>query len=185
MRWQGLNANILSLAGIALALGLPWTSVVVLVEAAHKRIEAFEHDKGRQPTVAERWSLVTEASVEVGPALFFSLLVITLSFLPVFTLEAQEGRLFSPLAFTKTYAMAAAAGTVGDAGAGAHGLPRPGSHPPRDGQPPEPLPDGGLPAGARGRAAVPEGDPRDRRRRAGDDRAAADAPGRRVHAAAG
>ena len=109
MRWQGLNANILSLAGIALALGAALDGVVVLLEASHKRIEAFEHANSRRPTTAERWGLVTEASVEVGPALFFSLLVITLSFLPVFTLEAQEGRLFAPLAFTKTYTMAAAA----------------------------------------------------------------------------
>lgn len=109
MRWQGLNANILSLAGIALACGAALDGVVVLLEAAHKHIEGFEHEHGRLPTVAERWQLVTDASVEVGPALFFSLLVITLSFLPVFTLEAQEGRLFSPLAFTKTYTMAAAA----------------------------------------------------------------------------
>lgn len=109
MRWQGLNANILSLAGIALALGAALDGVVVLLEAVHKRIEAFEREHERRPDTAERWSLVTQASVEVGPALFFSLLVITLSFLPVFTLEAQEGRLFAPLAFTKTYAMAAAA----------------------------------------------------------------------------
>ena len=109
MHWQGLNANILSLAGIALACGAALDGVVVLLEAAHKHIEAFEHAHGRLPTVVERWALVTEASVEVGPALFFSLLVITLSFVPVFTLEAQEGRLFSPLAFTKTYTMAAAA----------------------------------------------------------------------------
>jgi len=109
MRWQGLNANILSLAGIALACGAALDGVVVLLEATHKHIEGFEHQNGREPTVAERWQLVTDATVEVGPALFFSLLVITLSFLPVFTLEAQEGRLFSPLAFTKTYTMAAAA----------------------------------------------------------------------------
>ncbi len=109
MRWQGLNANILSLAGIALACGAALDGVVVLLEAAHKQIEAFEHAQGRRPDAAERWALVTDAAVEVGPALFFSLLVITLSFLPVFTLEAQEGRLFAPLAFTKTYTMAAAA----------------------------------------------------------------------------
>ncbi|HNJ82942.1 MAG TPA: CusA/CzcA family heavy metal efflux RND transporter, partial [Piscinibacter sp.] len=109
MRAQGLNANILSLAGIALACGAALDGVVVLLEAAHKQIEAFEHAQGRRPDAAERWALVTEAAVEVGPALFFSLLVITLSFLPVFTLEAQEGRLFAPLAFTKTYTMAAAA----------------------------------------------------------------------------
>jgi Cu(I)/Ag(I) efflux system membrane protein CusA/SilA len=109
MRWQGLNANILSLAGIALACGAALDGVVVLLESAHKHMESYEHVHGRPPSVAERWQLVSEAAVEVGPALFFSLLVITLSFLPVFTLEAQEGRLFSPLAFTKTYTMAAAA----------------------------------------------------------------------------
>jgi Cu(I)/Ag(I) efflux system membrane protein CusA/SilA len=110
MHWQGVSANILSLGGIAIALGAMVDAAVVLIENAHKHLEAFEHERRRQPTVAERWSRVTEAAEEVGPALFFSLLVITLSFVPVFTLEAQEGRLFSPLAFTKTYAMAAAAG---------------------------------------------------------------------------
>ena len=110
MQWQGVSANILSLGGIAIALGAMVDAAIVLIENAHKHLEAFEHQHGRGPTLAERWELVTEASIEVGPALFFSLLVITLSFVPVFTLEAQEGRLFSPLAFTKTYAMAAAAG---------------------------------------------------------------------------
>ncbi|HVQ04386.1 MAG TPA: CusA/CzcA family heavy metal efflux RND transporter, partial [Burkholderiaceae bacterium] len=110
MHWQGVSANILSLSGVAIALGAMVDASVVLVEAAHKHLEHFEEQHRRQPTTSERWSLMADASVEVGPALFFSLLVITLSFLPVFTLEAQEGRLFSPLAFTKTYAMAAAAG---------------------------------------------------------------------------
>lgn len=110
MHWQGVSANILSLGGVAIALGAMVDASVVLVEAAHKRLEHFQEQQGRQPSHAERWQLVSQAAVEVGPALFFSLLVITLSFLPVFTLEAQEGRLFSPLAFTKTYAMAAAAG---------------------------------------------------------------------------
>ena len=110
MHGQGVSANILSLGGVAIALGAMVDASVVLVEAAHKQLEHFESRHGRQPTAAERWQLVAQAAVEVGPALFFSLLVITLSFLPVFTLEAQEGRLFSPLAFTKTYAMAAAAG---------------------------------------------------------------------------
>ena len=109
MGWQGVNANILSLSGIALACGAALDGVVVLLEAAHKHIEAFEARHERPPNTGERWELVTEAAVEVGPALFFSLLVITLSFLPIFTLEAQEGRLFSPLAFTKSYTMAAAA----------------------------------------------------------------------------
>ncbi|MGJ7500277.1 efflux RND transporter permease subunit [Variovorax sp. ZT5P49] len=110
MHWQGVNANIMSLGGIAIAIGAMVDGAIVMVENVHKHIEAFETAQGQQPTVAERWQLVADASVEVGPALFFSLLVITLSFVPVFSLEAQEGRLFSPLAFTKTYAMAAAAG---------------------------------------------------------------------------
>jgi copper/silver efflux system protein len=110
MQWQGVSANILSLGGIAIALGAMVDASIVMIENAHKHLEAFETQHGREPTPAERWSLVGDASTEVGPALFFSLLVITLSFVPVFTLEAQEGRLFSPLAFTKTYAMAAAAG---------------------------------------------------------------------------
>ncbi|BDB70082.1 cation transporter [Comamonas testosteroni] len=110
MHWQGVSANILSLGGVAIALGAMVDASVVLVEAAHKHLEHFEERHGRPSSVAERWELIAQSAVEVGPALFFSLLVITLSFLPVFTLEAQEGRLFSPLAFTKTYAMAAAAG---------------------------------------------------------------------------
>jgi len=110
MHWQGVNANIMSLGGIAIAIGAMVDGAIVMVENVHKHIEAFETAQGRPPTTAERWRLVGDASVEVGPALFFSLLVITLSFVPVFSLEAQEGRLFAPLAFTKTYAMAAAAG---------------------------------------------------------------------------
>jgi Cu(I)/Ag(I) efflux system membrane protein CusA/SilA len=110
MHWQGVSANILSLGGIAIALGAMVDAAIVLIENTHRHLEAFEHDHDRQPTVAERWNLVAQSAAEVGPALFFSLLVITLSFVPVFTLEAQEGRLFAPLAFTKTYAMAAAAG---------------------------------------------------------------------------
>jgi Cu(I)/Ag(I) efflux system membrane protein CusA/SilA len=110
MHWQGVNANIMSLGGIAIAIGAMVDGAIVMVENVHKHIEGFETQQGRRPSIPERWQLVTEASTEVGPALFFSLLVITLSFVPVFSLEAQEGRLFSPLAFTKTYAMAAAAG---------------------------------------------------------------------------
>jgi len=110
MRWQGVNANIMSLGGIAIAIGAMVDAAIVMVENVHKHLEAFAAKAGRPPTTPERWRIVGEASLEVGPALFFSLLVITLSFVPVFTLEAQEGRLFSPLAFTKTYAMAAAAG---------------------------------------------------------------------------
>ncbi|MEO6855503.1 MAG: efflux RND transporter permease subunit [Rhodoferax sp.] len=110
MHWQGVNANIMSLGGIAISIGAMVDGAIVMVENVHKHLEAFEAQHGRMPNPAERWQLVAAASVEVGPALFFSLLVIALSFVPVFSLEAQEGRLFSPLAFTKTYAMAAAAG---------------------------------------------------------------------------
>jgi Cu(I)/Ag(I) efflux system membrane protein CusA/SilA len=128
MQRQGINANIMSLGGIAIAIGAMVDAAVVMIENAHKKLEAWResvipakagiqtgldarvrgHDD--EPDAATRARLITEAAVEVGPALFFSLLIITLSFVPIFTLQAQEGRLFSPLAFTKTYAMAAAAG---------------------------------------------------------------------------
>ncbi len=104
MKMQGINANIMSLGGIAIAIGAMVDAAIVMVENVHKHIE-------KEPLTDEnRWRIMTDAAIEVGPPLFFSLLIITLSFLPVFTLEAQEGRLFAPLAFTKTYAMAAAAG---------------------------------------------------------------------------
>jgi Cu(I)/Ag(I) efflux system membrane protein CusA/SilA len=103
MRAQGINANIMSLGGIAIAVGAMVDSAIVMIENVHKHIEK------EALTAQNRWRVMGDAAVEVGPPLFFSLLIITLSFLPVFTLEAQEGRLFSPLAFTKTYAMAAAA----------------------------------------------------------------------------
>jgi len=111
MRYQGVNANIMSLGGIAIAIGAMVDAAIVMIENAHKHLERWrqEHD-GAKIDDATRWRVVGDAAAEVGPALFFSLLVITLSFVPVFTLEAQEGRLFAPLAFTKTYAMAAAAG---------------------------------------------------------------------------
>jgi copper/silver efflux system protein len=111
MRYQGINANIMSLGGIAIAIGAMVDAAVVMIENAHKRLEAWAHRHPDQELKGEtRWQLLTEAAVEVGPALFFSLLIITLSFIPIFALEAQEGRLFGPLAYTKTYAMAAAAG---------------------------------------------------------------------------
>jgi Cu(I)/Ag(I) efflux system membrane protein CusA/SilA len=111
MRWQGINANIMSLGGIAIAIGAMVDAAVVMIENAHKKIEAWQHvHPGHKLDGEQRWKVITDAAVEVGPALFFSLLIITLSFIPVFTLQAQEGRLFGPLAFTKTYAMAAAAG---------------------------------------------------------------------------
>ena len=110
MRLQGVNANIMSLGGIAIAVGAMVDAAIVMIENAHKHLERWKHaNPDTTISVDERWRLVGDAAKEVGPALFFSLLIITLSFLPVFTLQAQEGRLFAPLAFTKTYAMAAAA----------------------------------------------------------------------------
>ncbi len=102
MRWQGIGSNIMSLGGIAIAIGAMVDAVIIMIENAHKHME---RDRGRKP----HWDIIRDASIEVGPTLFYSLLVITVSFLPVFTLEAQEGRLFKPLAFTKTYAMGTAA----------------------------------------------------------------------------
>ena len=111
MRYQGINANIMSLGGIAIAIGAMVDAAVVMIENAHKKAEAWRHaNPGKSLEGEEHWRVMTSAAQEVGPALFFCLLIITLSFIPVFTLEAQEGRLFGPLAFTKTYAMAAAAG---------------------------------------------------------------------------
>jgi len=102
MYQQGISSNIMSLGGIAIAIGAMVDAVIIMIENAHKHME---HDGGRKP----HWQIIRDASVEVGPTLFYSLLVITVSFLPVFTLQAQEGRLFKPLAYTKTYSMAAAA----------------------------------------------------------------------------
>ncbi|WP_413460491.1 efflux RND transporter permease subunit [Herbaspirillum huttiense] len=111
MRYQGVNANIMSLGGIAIAIGAMVDAAVVMIENAHKHIEEWKHRHPGQPLQGEtHWRVIGEAAAEVGPTLFFCLLIITLSFIPVFTLEAQEGRLFGPLAFTKTYAMAGAAG---------------------------------------------------------------------------
>ena len=111
MQRQGVNANIMSLGGIAIAIGAMVDAAIVMIENAHKHIEAWHRKYPGKPLKGEdHWRVIIDAAVEVGPALFFCLLIITLSFVPVFTLEAQEGRLFGPLAFTKTYAMAAAAG---------------------------------------------------------------------------
>ena len=104
MHMQGINANIMSLGGIAIAIGAMVDGAIVMIENVHKHMERTEL------TDKNRWQVIAQASIEVGPAIFFSLLIITMSFLPVFALEAQEGRMFHPLAFTKTYAMAAAAG---------------------------------------------------------------------------
>ncbi len=102
MYFQGINANIMSLSGIAIAIGAMVDGAIVMIENAHKHME---RDKGKK----DHWQIIIDASKEVGPALFFSLLIITISFLPIFSLQGQEGRLFKPLAFTKTYSMAAAA----------------------------------------------------------------------------
>ena len=111
MHAQGINANIMSLGGIAIAIGAMVDAAVVMIENAHKKLEHWQHGHGGQKLGGEaRLELMAQAAAEVGPALFFSLLIITMSFVPVFLLEAQEGRLFTPLAYTKTYAMAAAAG---------------------------------------------------------------------------
>lgn len=107
MKTQGINANIMSLGGIAIAIGAMVDAAIIMIENAHKHIE-HENEKPLDQR-RDHWQIILEASKEVGPALFYSLLVITVSFIPVFTLEAQEGRLFKPLAFTKTYSMAAAA----------------------------------------------------------------------------
>ncbi len=109
MKWQGLNANIMSLGGIAIAIGDMVDGTIVMVENAHKHLAEAAANKRGELSRSERWQAIAKASHEVGPALFFSLLVITVSFMPIFVMQAQEGRLFSPLAFTKSYAMAAAA----------------------------------------------------------------------------
>lgn len=110
MRYQGISANLLSLGGIAIAIGAMVDAAVVMIENAHKHLEHWRDAHGEDAAGEARWRLMADAASEVGPALFASLLVITLSFVPVFALQAQEGRLFAPLAYTKTYAMAAAAG---------------------------------------------------------------------------
>ena len=109
MRFQGLNANIMSLGGIAITIGAMVDGAIVMIENAHSRLAAATLRKGGELSSDERWATIGESCREVGPALFFSLLVITVSFIPIFTMQAQEGRLFSPLAFTATYSMAAAA----------------------------------------------------------------------------
>ena len=111
MNYQGVNANLMSLGGIAIAIGAMVDAAVVMIENTHKHLEAWHHAHPNETIrPADHWQLVTDAAIEVGPSLFFCLLIITLSFVPVFTLQAQEGRLFAPLAYTKSYAMAAAAG---------------------------------------------------------------------------
>ncbi len=106
MHWQGINANIMSLGGIAIAIGAMVDATIVLIENVHKKAEAHHFESA---TLTQRIAIITQATSEVGPPIFFSLLIITLSFIPIFVLQAQEARLFTPLAYTKTYAMAAAA----------------------------------------------------------------------------
>lgn len=111
MHYQGVNANIMSLGGIAIAIGAMVDAAIVMIENMHKVLEQWRRDHpGQTPVSQDYWRISEQAATEVGPALFCSLLIITLSFIPVFTLQAQEGRMFSPLAFTKTYAMAVSAG---------------------------------------------------------------------------
>ncbi|MGE4802286.1 efflux RND transporter permease subunit [Yersinia hibernica] len=111
MHYQGVNANIMSLGGIAIAIGAMVDAAIVMIENMHKVLEQWRRDRpGQTPVSSDYWRISEQAAIEVGPALFCSLLIITLSFIPVFTLQAQEGRMFSPLAFTKTYAMAVSAG---------------------------------------------------------------------------
>lgn len=111
MHYQGINANIMSLGGIAIAIGAMVDAAIVMIENMHKVLEQWRRDNpGRAPDSADYWQIAGQAAAEVGPALFCSLLIITLSFIPVFSLEAQEGKMFAPLAFTKTWSMAMAAG---------------------------------------------------------------------------
>lgn len=111
MHYQGINANIMSLGGIAIAIGAMVDAAIVMIENMHKVLEKWRHEHPeQQPSGTDYWQIAEKAATEVGPALFCSLLIITLSFIPVFSLEAQEGKMFAPLAFTKTWAMAMAAG---------------------------------------------------------------------------
>ena len=157
MRALGLGSNIMSLGGIAIAIGAMIDAAIVMIENAHKHLERAPPDKPRT-------EVLIEAASEVGPALFFSLLIITVSFLPIFTLESQEGRLFGPLAFTKTFAMAAAALLSITLVPAIDDLVRPGPHSSGTQEPAQSPVDLDVPSGHRGR---PEGqkpdDPRSRR----------------------
>ena len=194
MRSQGVNANIMSLGGIAIAIGAMVDAAIVMIENAHKKLEAWKHAHARvvdgreqlpEPTADERWQIITDASVEVGPALFFSLLIITLSFVPVFALEAQEGRLFAPLAYTKTYAMAAAAGLAVTLVPVLMGYVVRGRIPAENANPLNRWLIAGYRPLLAAALSLAEGDAGDRRRGARGDRVAGHAPRRRVHAAAG
>lgn len=126
MRYQGVNANIMSLGGIAIAIGAMVDAAVVMIENAHKHIEKWKHDHPDQTLRGEtHWRVIADSAAEVGPALFFSLLIITLSFIPVFTLEAQEGRMFLAAGLHQDLRDGRRSGTFGDVDSGADGLPDP------------------------------------------------------------
>ena len=175
MKLLGLGSNIMSLGGIAIAIGAMVDAAIVMIENAHKHLERAEPGKSRI-------DILIEAASEVGPALFFSLLIITVSFMPIFTLESQEGRLFSPLAFTKTFCDGGRRAAVGDAGAGADGDLCPRQDRSRAPQPDQPLPDLDLPAGDQGRDARQDSGDRAGARRARGQRLAGAPTRHRVHA---
>ena len=151
MRSLGMNSNLMSLGGIAIAIGAMVDAAIVMIENAHKHLERLK--EGMNP---DRADAMIAACKEVGPALFFSLLIITVSFLPVFTLEAQEGRLFSPLAYTKTFCHGRRGAAVGDAGAGADAAVHPRQDHAGSEESGEPLPDLDLSADHRRGDALEE-----------------------------
>ena len=147
MRFQGVDANIMSLGGIAIAIGAMVDAAIVMIENAHKHIEHWEEDHpDEKMSNDERWKLIADASKEVGPALFFSLLIITLSFLPVFTLQAQEGRLFSATGLYQDLCHGGGRHSVGDAGSRTDGLADPRQDTQGGHQRPQSLADQRLPA---------------------------------------
>ena len=137
---QGISSNIMSLGGIAIAIGAMVDAVIIMIENAHKHME---HDQGKKP----HWDIIRDASVEVGPTLFYSLLVITVSFFPIFMLTEQSGRMFKPLAFTKTYSMARGRDSLDHPGANPDGFLHPRQNPGRGEEPDQPLPHLALPSG--------------------------------------
>lgn len=158
MNKMGVNANIMSLGGIAIAIGAVVDGAIVMIENMHKHLEHFKQDHQRQPDAKEHWKIVAEASIEVGPALFFSLLIITLSFVPVFALEAQEGRLFSLWLIPKPLPWPPRC-VVDHLGAYPDGLLYPRQDPLGKQQPTEPGIDSHLQTYAQCRAALPQVDP--------------------------
>ncbi len=163
MHYQGVNANIMSLGGIAIAIGAMVDAAVVMIENAHKHIEQWRHaHPGEVLRGQAHWRVIGEAAAEVGPALFFSLLIITLSFIPVFTLRSAGGTAVLAARLHEDLRDGGRRGTGGDADSGADGLSDPRSHPRREDEPVEPPADRRLPTAARRRAALAEAD--DRRR---------------------